>query len=89
MDLNEALKVLAKGVHLVDDLAPLLSAVGVPQAEAIAKVSGVLLNFAEKVVERLEEGLLVFTDVQLEELENILARIQAKNDAMAKIIDAS
>lgn len=89
MDLKAALDTLNKGLEFADDLAPLLSAFGVPQVATLVKISGALGDFAAVVLERIEEGTIVATSTQAGELATIIANLQAKNDALAARIAAS
>lgn len=89
MDLKKALDTINKGLAFADDLSPLLSAFGVPQAKNIIGIVEAVAALAANVMERINEGQIVATSTQKAELEAILASIQAKNDALAKVILAS
>lgn len=89
MDLRAALDILHKGTAIADNISPLLSAFGVPQAANVIKIVETLTKLAETVLLRIEEGRIVATSTQKAELEAIIANLQARNDALAKVIAGS
>lgn len=85
MDLETILENLEKGLAAATSIAGPLAAVGVPYA-GVAKA---LLEVAENVRQRIEEGRLVATEKDRARVAEIISGLQAENDRLNAEIEAS
>lgn len=85
MDLKTILQNLQKGIDTAQSIAGPLAAIGVPGA-GLAKA---LLDVAENVKLRIDEGAVVATTDDEESVKAIIERLQAINDDLAAEIDRS
>jgi hypothetical protein len=85
MDLNDILEGLEQGLAAATKIAGPLAAVGVPYA-GVAKA---LLEVAENVRARIEDGAVVAAEKDRARIADIITSLQAANDRLAAEIDAS
>lgn len=81
---------LKKGLDTVETLMPIATALGAPTelVSQVTNIAGALIETGQNVAARIEEGTVVATSTDQDELKSILARIQAKNDELAAYIEA-
>lgn len=85
MDLNQILFSLQKGINTAQAIAGPLAAIGVPGA-GLAKA---LLEIAENVQTRINEGAVVATSQDRERVKQIIQELQAENDRLNAEIEKS
>lgn len=85
MDLKTILQNLQKGIDTAQSIAGPLAAIGVPGA-GLAKA---LLEVAENVKARIDEGAVVATSDDAAEVKLIIERLQTINDQLAAEIEES
>lgn len=86
-----ALAALRTGLNLVQALAPLATAAGAPEglAEKVTGIAGAVLDTAENITQRIDEGKIVATATDQDQLKALVAGIQAENDELDRFIDAN
>lgn len=86
--LHSLLPTLQKGVEFVENLLPVATSLGAPAIVAtVAKAAAAVLETAESLSDRIEEGKVVATSQDQVELKTILGRLQAKNDELRHYIE--
>ena len=85
MSLKNIVDQLERGLDTAHSLAATLSAVGVPYA-GLARS---LLEIAQNVKDRVEEGAIVATSEDRIAVSSILSRLQAENDRLNAEIEKS
>lgn len=86
-----ALAALRTGLNLVQALAPLATAAGAPAglAEKVTGIAGAVLDTAENINQRIDEGKIVASATDQDQLKALVAGIQAENDELDRFIDAN
>jgi hypothetical protein len=89
--ISTALAALRTGLNLVQALAPLATAAGAPEglAEKVTGIAGAVLDTAENINQRIDEGKIVATATDQDQLKALVAGIQAENDELDRFIDAN
>jgi hypothetical protein len=89
--MSTALAALRTGLNLVQALAPLATAAGAPEglAEKVTGIAGAVLDTAENINQRIDEGKIVATATDQDQLKALVAGIQAENDELDRFIDAN
>jgi hypothetical protein len=89
--ISTALAALRTGLNLVQALAPLATAAGAPEglAEKVTGIAGAVLDTAENITQRIDEGKIVATSTDQDQLKALVAGIQAENDELDRFIDAN
>lgn len=80
---------LRTGLNLVQTLSPLAVAAGAPPG-LVNNVTGIakaVIETAENVNRRIEEGKIVATSTDQDQLKALVAAIQAENDELDRFID--
>lgn len=85
MDTKQILAGLRQGLEVVDKLAPLAALLG-PQGAAVGKIVEGLTEVGQTVLERAQEGAVVLTSEDQDEIRSINHRLAAKNDELAQRI---
>lgn len=85
MDLKTILDGMEEGLATATKIAGPLAALGVPYA-GVAKS---MLEVAENVRARIEEGAVVASEKDAARIADIITNLQAANDRLAAEIDAS
>jgi hypothetical protein len=82
---------LRQGLNAVQALAPLATAAGAPAGlvEKVSGIAGAVIDTAQNVNKRIEEGKIVATSTEQDQLKALVAGIQAENDALDAFIDAN
>lgn len=82
---------LRDGLSLVQTLAPLATAAGAPAglAEKVSGIAGAVIDTAQNVSKRIEEGHIVATSTDQDQLKALVAGIQSENDELDRFIDAN
>jgi hypothetical protein len=90
-NMTETLAALRQGLTLVQTLAPLATAAGAPEGlvEKVAGIAGAVIDTAQNVDKRIQEGKVVATATDQDQLKALVAGIQAENDALDRFIDAN
>lgn len=89
--LSAVISGLQQGLSLVQTMAPLATAVGAPPGlvEKVTNIAGAVLDTAQNVSQRVEEGAIVATSNDQQQLKDIVASIQRENDELDRFIDAN
>jgi hypothetical protein len=89
--LSSALSALRTGLSVVQTLAPLATAVGAPAGlvEKVFGIAGAVLDTAQTINQRVEEGHIIATSNDQDQLKALVAGIQAENDELDRFIDAN
>lgn len=89
--LGSALSALRTGLSVVQTLAPLATAAGAPAGlvEKVSGIAGAVLDTAQTINQRVEEGHIVATSNDQDQLKALVAGIQAENDELDRFIDAN
>lgn len=82
---------LQKGLDTVQALLPIATALGAPTGlvDKVTNIAQATLETGQHVQAKIEEGTIVATSQDQDQLKSILAQIEAENDALAAYIDAS
>lgn len=88
MDFRSILHGLEQGLAVVDKLKP-FAALGGPQVAAIATVVGGLADTARELIKHGEDAATLVTTTDLDKAREIQAKLQAENDELGKLVDAS
>lgn len=89
--LSSVLPTLHKGLDLLDELLPMAEQIGgiVPGAVGNAiKIGAAIYETAQNIFDRVEEGKIVASSDDQDQLKTILASIRAKNDELRNYIAA-
>lgn len=89
MNATSILEALRKGLALVDQFVPIASIVGGPIVQEVVNIAKSVLSVATNVKSRVEEGSVVFSTNDQEELDRIISLLQAENDRLAEYIAKS
>lgn len=79
MDMSKIIAAAKAGMDVVQQLAP-LAALGGPAAAGVANIVAGLTEVAENALDNIETGRAAASTDDQQELKNILASLQAKND---------
>lgn len=85
MQLGQLIDQLKRGLDTAQGVAATASALGVPYA-GLAKA---LLEIAQNVSQRIEEGQIVATSEDRAAVASIIGQLQVENDRLAAEIDQS
>lgn len=88
MDFRNISTVLQNGLSLLKQLEP-LAVLGGPQIMAAAKIAATLGEIGQNALEKISDGTVVATSDDKEQIEALLADIQAENDTLAERVAAS
>ncbi len=89
MDVKAILDALRKGAEFVEAVAPVATIIGGPVVATVAGVISSVSDIADNVQERAKEGKAVFSSDDEAEIQAIVSRIAAANDALNKAIEQS
>jgi hypothetical protein len=89
-NLGSLLSGLQSGLAVVEQLSATATALGAPTGlvTTVAKIGGALLETAQNVKQRVDEGKIVASSTDQAQLKTILETLQAKNDELAAYIEA-
>lgn len=89
-DFSNMLSGLQSGLAVVEQLSTTATALGAPAGliATVAKIGGALVETAQNVKQRVDEGAIVVSSDDQARLQSILATLQAKNDELAAYIEA-
>lgn len=82
MDFTQISNALRQGLATVQALAP-LAALGGPTVAGAVSIAATLAEIGQNVLEKIEDGQIVATSQDKDQIKAILAEIQAQNDALA------
>jgi len=93
MDFNITglLEGLQKGLDVVETLKPIATALGAPPelVNKVTNIAAAVLDTGQHTMGLIEEGTIVATSTDQDQLKALLARIQAENDDLDAFIDAN
>lgn len=87
--LSSVLPTLQKGLDLLDDLLPMAEQIGgtIPGVVGqVTKIGAALTETVQNIFDRVEEGKVVASSDDQEQLKGILEGIRAKNDQLRSYI---
>lgn len=81
---------LQHAVAAVETLLPVATALGAPtgMVQKVTDIAGAAIDVAQNVSTRIDEGKIVATSQDQDQLKTVLASLQAKNDELAAYIDS-
>jgi hypothetical protein len=80
MQITDILAVVDKGVHLVEELAPIASELGIPGAGPAAKIAAELGDIADNTLQRIQDGALAASTEDKAQLQALIAKLEQLND---------
>lgn len=88
MDISKIAAALKKGLETMEALAP-LAVLGGPAAAGIGSIAATLADIGQNVLDKIEDGAVVASSDDKEQVKALLAQIQAENDTLAARIRSS
>lgn len=90
MDAKEILDALRKGADFVEAIAPVAATIiGGPMVATVAGIISGVSDIADNAQTLVNEGKVVFSSAESDEVQVILGRIAKANDALNKAIEQS
>ncbi len=76
-------------LNIVETVGPVASLLGGPAVSAAVKIGTGVLEFIGEVTTAVENGKLALTSDDLATVQSLQSQLQAKNDALAALIEQS
>ncbi len=76
-------------LNIVETIGPVAALVGGPAVSSAVKIGTGVIEFVEAVTQAVESGQLALSSDDLATVQGLQTQLQAKNDALAALIEQS